>query len=48
MCESWTCHLSLQNGACENALPSHQILAEELHDDVGDVGDVDLVDETID
>lgn len=46
--ESRASHLSLDDGPGEEALSAQQVLVEELHDDVRDVGGVHFVDHAID
>ena len=48
MGEAGTGHLSLHDCSCEEALASHQVLVEQLHDDVGDVRDINFVHDSID
>ena len=47
MGERWTGHLSLHYCARQQALAPHEILTEELHDNVGDVGDVHFVNHAV-
>ena len=48
MREGWAGHLGLNDGPCQQPFAAHQIFAEELHNNVGDIGDVDFVDHSVD
>ena len=48
MSESRRCRLRLLDGSAQQTATSHHVLREQLPHDDADVGDVHLVDETVD